>query len=141
MNFWNWMVGGLVAGVVLAVIAWLYGKIKALPPSEEGLWCPKCGSQYRPGFKNCADCNVQLSTEPPTREEVGNNDLEAVFTSHDMNQVMFVKSLLGGHGIRFVVQGEQHLTRENVFGVLPIPVRFLVPSDQVSEAKLLLKNM
>lgn len=141
MNFWNWMIGSLIAGAILALIAWFYEKLKALPHPEEGMWCPKCGSQYRPGFKKCADCEIPLVHERPVNEEAGVNDLEAVFTSHDMNQVTFVKSLLGGHGIRFVVQGDQHLTRNNIFGVLPIPVRFLVPSDQVAQAKSLLKGI
>lgn len=33
-----------------------------------GLWCPKCGSEYRPGFVECPDCRVPLTTvKPPGR--------------------------------------------------------------------------
>ncbi len=27
-------------------------------------WCPQCGTEYRPGFTECADCHVPLSDEP-----------------------------------------------------------------------------
>src|SRR4051794_2394716 len=33
-----------------------------------GQWCPNCGAEYRPGFVECADCRVPLSTtKPPDR--------------------------------------------------------------------------
>jgi hypothetical protein len=34
--------------------------------SEPSLWCPSCGSEYRPGTARCADCRVALVTEEPT---------------------------------------------------------------------------
>ena len=33
-----------------------------------GLWCPNCGSEYRPGFVECPDCRVPLTAvKPPAR--------------------------------------------------------------------------
>src|SRR5215472_6328636 len=29
------------------------------------MFCPKCGVEYRPGFKHCTDCDVDLVAEPP----------------------------------------------------------------------------
>jgi hypothetical protein len=28
-------------------------------------WCPRCGSEFQPGFTTCPDCGVVLSAEPP----------------------------------------------------------------------------
>lgn len=28
-------------------------------------WCPKCGTEYRDGFKKCTDCNVELTNQNP----------------------------------------------------------------------------
>ena len=28
-------------------------------------WCPQCGTEYRPGFSDCADCGVALVDEQP----------------------------------------------------------------------------
>ena len=36
-----------------------------------GLWCPNCGSEYRPGFVECADCTVPLAAvKPPTQPDI-----------------------------------------------------------------------
>ena len=32
----------------------------------ETMWCPKCGSEYRPGFTACADWRVPLVDQPYT---------------------------------------------------------------------------
>ena len=30
--------------------------------------CPQCNAEYRPGFTRCADCDVDLVSEPPHYE-------------------------------------------------------------------------
>lgn len=32
-------------------------------------WCPKCRTEYRPGFTKCADCGSELVAEQPPEEE------------------------------------------------------------------------
>ena len=32
------------------------------------MWCPSCGAEYRAGFTRCADCDVDLVSEPPRAE-------------------------------------------------------------------------
>ena len=68
-------------------------------------------------------------------------ELVEVFSSLNAEQVMFVKSLLGGSGIKFVAQGDNNITRSSFMGALSIPVRFLVPVNQVEDAKALLKEL
>lgn len=29
------------------------------------MWCPNCGSEYRPGYAHCSDCGHALVHEPP----------------------------------------------------------------------------
>lgn len=33
-------------------------------------WCPKCKTEYRPGFDTCADCHVPLVDELPAEPEM-----------------------------------------------------------------------
>jgi len=47
------------------------------------MFCPKCGVEYRPGFKRCSDCDVDLVQERPAEkrpdrprgEHSGNHDM------------------------------------------------------------------
>ena len=44
---------------------------------EPSLWCPSCGSEYRPGSSRCADCRVALVPERPAHlggDELGDDD-------------------------------------------------------------------
>jgi len=40
----------------------------SLAPRAEGpqMYCPTCGAEYRPGFYQCNDCNVQLVPDLPS---------------------------------------------------------------------------
>jgi len=33
------------------------------------MWCPQCRAEYREGFTRCADCDLELTDERPTRFE------------------------------------------------------------------------
>lgn len=44
---------------------------------EPSLWCPSCGTEYRPGSTRCADCRVALVTEQPPHL-AGDGDDEGV---------------------------------------------------------------
>ena len=46
------------------------------------MWCPQCGSEYRPGFVECADCGVPLVDQPPEPKVV-----KPVFRSPSPEQV------------------------------------------------------
>lgn len=34
--------------------------------ADPSLWCPSCGSEYRPGTSRCTDCRVALVRDEPT---------------------------------------------------------------------------
>src|SRR5258706_10079126 len=42
---------------------------------EPSLWCPSCGSEYRPGTNRCADCRVALVMQRPAHL-AGENELD-----------------------------------------------------------------
>jgi hypothetical protein len=68
-------------------------------------------------------------------------DFEEVYTALDMNEVMLVKSLFEGHGIKYVAQGDNHFKSSGtIMGNYGIPVKFIVAKEQVSEAQELLKQ-
>lgn len=41
-------------------------------------WCPKCRSEYRPGFEICADCGCKLVEEEPVEERKAADSWESV---------------------------------------------------------------
>lgn len=34
-------------------------------------WCPQCGVEYREGFTDCSDCQVELVVDEPGDEQLG----------------------------------------------------------------------
>jgi hypothetical protein len=75
------------------------------------LYCPTCKSEYRPGFTQCADCDVplayELSEEPPQiPRDGGETDLVSVYSTYNPGDVMLAKSLLDAEEIIYNFQGE-----------------------------------
>ncbi len=50
-------------------------------------WCPKCKNEYREGIKVCADCGVELVSEPLENAPVP-------LTFGDKEKMAALKSLL-----------------------------------------------
>ncbi len=45
-------------------------RVKRRPaPAGDGLWCPRCGTEYRRGFTVCGDCGAELVDDPAAIEE------------------------------------------------------------------------
>ena len=67
-------------------------------------YCPSCGSEYRAGFEECADCQVALVQEPPqisTRQKVRPRvrDRTVVFRSGRRMDAELVRARLEADGI------------------------------------------
>ena len=101
------------------------------------MYCPKCGTEYRDGFTECADCNVPLVSELPIEEPPSFVDFEEVLITKDCAEVAFVKSLLNSENIPFVVQGDHF---SNLYGYI-VPVRFMVAKDKILVARELLGDL
>lgn len=109
--------------------------------SGDGLVCPRCDTLYRPGYLQCADCGVDLVAPAPPSEPVATGedpavgDMVRVFTGIDPNHIAFMKSLLGGNDIEYLVLGEHHHTIRHNMGV-----QFMVPKEQAAAAMALVEE-
>src|ERR1035438_4132308 len=86
---------------------------------EMAMHCPRCLTEYREGFSECADCHVPLApglppAVPTTQHEV---DLVTVLETSDPFVVNLGKATLEDGGIEYVVGGDDPVER----GVTGLP--------------------
>lgn len=76
--------------------------------TAQGLICPDCGAEYRPGFDTCADCHVPLVTppEPPDRHPLAEDRVQ-VASSLSPSDIRAFVTVLDVAGIVHDVQGEE----------------------------------
>ena len=70
------------------------------------MFCPKCRTEYRPGFDQCPDCDIPLISVLPDQKEDWQSDLTTVFTTFNPAIVIVAKSLLEAAGIRYFQKNE-----------------------------------
>ena len=99
------------------------------------MFCPECGTEYREGFYECADCRVPLVWElpPETEPRVGTTEFVTVLETYDTALMAVTKSLLQAAGFRYLVLGEGLRYVE--------PIKLLVESERAAEARDLLSEM
>lgn len=71
------------------------------------MFCPQCGSEYREGFFECADCEVALVEKPPPEETHPNFDLVTVLETSDPALLAVAESLLLEEEIPYLKKGDQ----------------------------------
>lgn len=103
------------------------------------MYCPRCKSEYREGFTDCADCHVALvdalpATVPDDAPAAG--DLVEILSTADPGLIALVKSILDAEEIPYLAHGE-HFSGMHA----TIPVRFLVSHEDASTARDLLKDL
>jgi len=104
------------------------------------MFCPNCKTEYRDGYKVCADCSVPLVEElPPEPREPKPEfvDFKEILATYNPADVAFIKSLLEGEGIDYFFKGEHFLA----IRPLADPGRLMVRVDQVDKALDLLKEV
>ena len=82
------------------------------------MWCPNCGSEYRPGFTHCSDCGHELVREPPEVVVPGDGP-RPPFDPHAIGPELveigsyggrfegeMIRSLLRGSGIESMLTGD-----------------------------------
>ena len=70
--------------------------------------CPKCLTEYRDGFSECADCRVPLveGRAPRPSEPEHQVELVTVFETSDLFAVNLAKTTLEDAGIQYVLLGD-----------------------------------
>ena len=101
------------------------------------MYCPQCRAEYREGFLQCSDCNVDLVYELPEEHEPEYIEYEEVLSTYNLADIAIIKSLLNVEGVTY------YFADEHVFSYIPalaLPARLMVRKDQATEAKEILKN-
>lgn len=111
------------------------------------MFCPKCGYEYRDGFTECPDCNVELVHSPPEEErteEVNAQpgrldyaDFIEVMETPDYAFISFVRSLLDAEGL------DTYLHGEHVSSVYPMSLgmKLMVRKDHAEEAMRIIDDV
>ena len=113
------------------------------------MFCPKCGSEYRAGFQECADCAVPLVESAPAPYQPDQQDVQfdTVFESGDPALIALARSLLDSAEIPFMTKGEGI---QDIFGwgrmpgsfsIVAGPVEFQVNEKDAEEARALLEDL
>ena len=109
------------------------------------MYCPECGSEYREGFFECADCQVPLTAEPPAEKPHPDLDLVTVMAEEDPGRLALAESLLMDAEIPYAKKGDQvqDLFGGGRIGVNPLvgPVLLQVPKEYEEEALALLDDL
>jgi hypothetical protein len=99
------------------------------------MFCPKCRAEYREGFRECSDCDVDLVEElEPLGEVPGFVKLATIFSEGD---IAVIKTSLGKAGIAFYVDGEQ----SHRLAPVPLAARLMVREDFKKEAESILREL
>lgn len=106
-------------------------------------YCPRCRSEYRPGFTICADCGVELVDELPGPEpgerDAGLEQLQS-WVGPDPVAVMVTNDPMEGHLARaaLVAADIPSIVWETGHPHLRGPIRVMVHREDEAEARELL---
>jgi hypothetical protein len=70
------------------------------------MFCPRCRTEYRPGFTMCADCGLTLVAELPPELSTGPEpalNLVTVFESSNIPEFTLARTILEDAGIEYVI--------------------------------------
>ena len=104
-------------------------------------FCPKCASEFRPGFARCEECDVDLVEalpEPPQHPPVPYPAFHTVYSTTELVEAVSIKALLEGRGIEAEVQN-----RYSGFSAIEMPTSaapflIIVPAaDSTAASKIL----
>ena len=99
------------------------------------MYCPVCRAEYREGFLECSDCDVDLVEElEPMLKMPGFVKLATIFSEGD---IAVIKTSLDKSGVIFFFDGEQ----SHRLAPVPLGARLMVREDFQDEAKSILKEL
>jgi hypothetical protein len=100
------------------------------------MFCPKCKSEYREGFKQCKGCQLDLVTQLATEEFEDDDVLIELTSSIQQTAIGVIKSILDAEGIKYTIFDE------STGNLYPIPGanRLMVAKSDYQTAQELLKS-
>ena len=100
------------------------------------MFCPKCRSEYRAGFKQCKECQTDLVAKL-AKEEFENDDVLIELTSSlQQNAIGVIKSILDAEEIKYTIFDE---SAGNLYPV-PGANRLMVAKSDYQTVQELLKS-
>src|SRR5229473_1779213 len=105
------------------------------------MFCPRCLTEYREGFTECADCHVALVPAVGTEAQDSRLDFVPVFESNDRFTIGLAKGSLEDAGIPFWTRDEEAAARLALGPIMFPSCQFLVPKDREAEARELLESL
>jgi hypothetical protein len=99
------------------------------------MFCPVCHAEYREGFLECSDCDVDLVEHlEPMAEMQGFVKLATIFSEGD---IAVIKTSLDKSEIEYYIDGEQ----SHRLAPVPLAARLMVREDFRKEAESILKEL
>ena len=99
------------------------------------MYCPVCRAEYREGFFECTDCDVDLVEKlEPLPETPGFVKLATIFNEGD---IAVIKLSLEKSGVEYYFQGEQ----SHRLAPVPLGARLMVREDFKKEAESILTEL
>jgi hypothetical protein len=99
------------------------------------MFCPTCRAEYREGFLECTDCDVDLVEKlEPMPEMPEFVKLATIFNEGD---IAVIKASLDKTGIRYFFDGEQ----SHRLAPVPLGARLMVREDFRKEAESILRDL
>ena len=99
------------------------------------MYCPVCRAEYREGFFECTDCDVDLVEKLEPQPEIpGFVKLATIFSEGD---IAVIKTSLDKAEIEYFFQGEQ----SHRLAPVPLGARLMVREDYKKQAEAILIGM
>jgi hypothetical protein len=100
------------------------------------MFCPRCKSEYREGFKQCKECQVDLVTRLATEEFENDDVLIELASNLQQNEIGVIKSILDAEKITYTIFDE---LAGNLYPV-PGANRLMVAKSDYQTVQELLKS-
>lgn len=102
------------------------------------MYCPQCRSEYRPGIKDCVDCEIPLvDVLPPEPDHTTEVRYVRILSTYNAADVAIVKSILDDAEIDYYFANEGF----NVVSPLIQPEVLYVKRDQEEDAREALRGV
>ncbi len=99
------------------------------------MYCPVCRAEYREGFLECSDCDVDLVEKLEPRQKMsGFIKLATIFSEGD---IAVIKASLDKSEVEYYFEGEQ----SHRLAPVPLGVRLMVREDFQEEAESILREL